>query len=344
MGRRRTVHKKLPAHMHRKGNSYYFVQMVEGRRSWVPLGNDLAIARLKWAELTNIGDAEVEDITFAVAVARYRRDALPAKAPKTQEEYDRALDRLLAVFGKMPLDLIIPQYVRKYLDERKEKVAGNREKAVLSTVFNHAREWGYTKAANPCAGVKGNTETGRLRYIEDQELLAVLDHACRPLRDAMEIAYYTGQRPSDVLKLKRTDIREGTLFFRQKKTGTALRFAIDGPLFDVLLRITTEPMPLPAGAVRSLYLVQNEEGQQLGYRALNYRFNKACKAAGIPDFQFRDIRGKAGTDTEDVTGLGHAQRLLGHKNRKMTEHYIKERLGYRVAPTPKRLIKQKGRA
>lgn len=47
------------------------------------------------------------------------------------------------------------------------------------------------------------------------------------------------------------------------------------------------------------------------------------------DFQFRDIRAKAATDTGD---LAHSQKLLAHKNRDMTEHYIKSRVGERVKP------------
>ena len=47
------------------------------------------------------------------------------------------------------------------------------------------------------------------------------------------------------------------------------------------------------------------------------------------DFQFRDIRVKAATDTGN---LAHSQTPLGNKNRKMTEHYIKAWKGDRVKP------------
>jgi len=35
------------------------------------------------------------------------------------------------------------------------KARANREKALLSRLFNEAREWGYTDAPNPCQGVSG---------------------------------------------------------------------------------------------------------------------------------------------------------------------------------------------
>jgi len=122
-----------------------------------------------------------------------------------------------------------------------------------------------------------------------------------------------------------------------------LRVQIDGPLFDVLARISTN-MALQVGAVKSLYLVQTEDGQPLSYRSLHWGFSKARAAAGVPDFQFRDIRAKAATGTEEIRGMGHAQRLLGHVTRSMTEHYVKDRIGYRVAPTPHRLMVKKKRA
>ena len=62
--------------------------------------------------------------------------------------------------------------------------------------------------------------------------------------------------------------------------------------------------------------------------AMRSRFDKARRAAGV-SFQFRDIRAKTASDTGD---LGHSQRLLDHKNRDMTEHYVRDRIGQRVKP------------
>jgi integrase len=82
--------------------------------------------------------------------------------------------------------------------------------------------------------------------------------------------------------------------------------------------------PLPRGA----YLIQDIDGKPLGTFAMRSRFDKARREAGV-SFQFRDIRAKAATDTGD---LAHSQKLLGHRNRDMTEHYVRQRVGERVAP------------
>ena len=78
----------------------------------------------------------------------------------------------------------------------------------------------------------------------------------------------------------------------------------------------------------SAYLIQDDDGRPLSMLALWGRFDKARKAAGVC-FQFRDIRAETASDIGD---LGHSQRLLEHKNRDMTEHDVRERIGQRVKP------------
>ena len=75
-------------------------------------------------------------------------------------------------------------------------------------------------------------------------------------------------------------------------------------------------------------MLQDGDGQRLTYCALRTRFDRARKDANV-DFQFRDIRAKTATDTQD---LGRAQKLLGHKTRTMTEHYTRNRKGDKVKP------------
>ena len=48
-----------------------------------------------------------------------------------------------------------------------------------------------------------------------------------------------------------------------------------------------------------------------------------------------EITALSGSDFDEIqhTGdLAHSQTLLGHKNRDMTEHYVKARAGARVKP------------
>lgn len=323
MGRRRTRDLNLPPRMHRKGDTFYYVTSTTPRQ-WIKLGKDLNQARIRWAELEG-ETANPADKTFAIVARRYEREIIPTKAIRTQRDNLAELAKLMAVFGAVAIDSIRPQDVRTYLDLRgkQAKTRANREKALLSHVFNKAREWGYTAAPNPCTGVKGHKETGRDRYVEDEEFEAVRAKGHYTLQDAMDLALLTGQRPADVLKLTRADIRDGSLHVKQNKTGKKLAIEITGELANVIERITSRP-----AKVKGAWLIQDEGGQPLTYWMLRNRFDEARKAAGAT-FQFRDIRAKAATDTGD---LGHAQKLLGHTNRDMTEHYTRTRKGERVKP------------
>lgn len=96
---------------------------------------------------------------------------------------------------------------------------------------------------------------------------------------------------------------------------------------------------------------QDEHVQPLTEYTLRGMFDRArkmaCEAsplgaecAGLPDssadiraFQFRDLRAKAGTDTEQSRGMAAAKDQLGHTYEGMTAHYVRHRLGKLVKPT-----------
>ena len=323
MGRRRTTFKDLPPGLHLKGERYYHVTSTAPRK-WTPLGIDRARALLEWARIEG-AEPDPNVRTFEVIAQRYEREVMPTKAARTQKDNLKELDRLRAVFGAVLIENIKPHHVRAYLDKRGQtaKARANREKALLSHLFNKAREWGYTDAPNPCQGVKGFTESGRDRYVTDAEFQAVHAKADTTLRDAMDLALLTGQRPADVLKIKRDDIRDGALFIAQNKTGAKRAIEIVGELAQVIERIAARKRER-----MSAFLIQDDNGRPLTMLALRGRFDKARRAAGVA-FQFRDIRAKTASDTGD---LAHSQQLLGHKNREMTEHYVRERKGQRVKP------------
>jgi len=329
MGRKRTNQHNLPPRMSMKKNGWYYHVSTTVPRKWTPLGNDLNVARRKWAELEE-DPVQVEDKTFNIVGQRYMREILPTLKPNTQRDYTQYFNLLNAVFGAIPIDSIRPFDIAEYLRVRGEtsKVRANREKALFSTIFNHARSWGYTDITNPCIGIKGHKEKSRDRYVSDDEYAAVWACAHPTVQDAMDLALCTGQRPADVLKFNVTDIADGSLSLTQNKTGKKLRIAIEGELAEVIDRILSKPRDKVNKA-----LLQDPDGQRLSYFALRSRFDKARESSGV-NFQFRDLRAKTATDAND---LAHAQNLLGHKNRSTTEIYTRDRLGKLVQPLNRKL-------
>lgn len=323
MGRRRQSNFDDPPRFHKKGKTWYHVTGIKPR-VWTKLSSDRAEALRMWAMREGVREDDSTKL-FSVIVKRYIREVYPLKSPRTRKDNDKELVNLVRVFGHMPVDQIAPMHIREYMDIRGQtaKVRANREKALFSHIFNKAREWGYTSSPNPCQGVKGFRETGRDRYVTNDEFEKVKAHAHFTVVDAMDLALLTGQRPADVLKIKRTDIRDGALWIVQNKTGARLGIEVMGELAAVVQRIASRPRN-----VIGAFLIQDENGQPLSQLALRSRFDKARSEANV-SFQFRDIRAKAATDTGD---LAHSQKLLAHKTRSMTEHYVRARRGEKVKP------------
>lgn len=327
MGRPRLRDRDLPPRMRRKGKRFYY-RARDGKE--IALGPDLAKARAKWAELENLN--LTNDSLFRSVAEKFERDEIPKKAARTQQDYKRQLEILLKVFGEVPMAGIEPHHVRRYHSARMKAslVQANRERGLLSNIFNWARETGYYTGPNPCIGIHGVKEQPRSVLVDDAQFKAVWDKAPPEVQDAMDLAKLTGQRPADVLKMARTDIRDGYLEVRQGKTGKRLRISVEGELAQVIDRIKARA-PAKEGTVRSIYLVQDGNGQPIGYWRWAKLFADVRDKAG-ETWQFRDLRAKAATEKTDEMGPRAAQKLLGHASVTTTENYIRNRVGERVKP------------
>ncbi|MFA5241272.1 MAG: integrase [Sulfuricella sp.] len=328
---------------------YYNGRDDQGRRVEIALGADLNEAKRKWAEL-ECKPAPADTGLMKHIFDRYLRDVVPTKAIRTQKDNEEAIKQLRSTFDSAPINAITPQHIAQYRDKRSAKVRANREISLFSHIWNMAREWGYTAKENPCRGVRKNKEAPRDFYADKAVWDAVYSKACQELQDAMDLSYLTGQRPADILKMMETQISDGALEVKPNKTrnssGKKLRILLDdtdgtrtelGKLID---RIKARPRK-----IRSLYLIATPAGVKLNRWTLRTRFDEArsCAvteaekvgtpnmlvlAARIKDFQFRDIRPKAASETD----LDHARKLLGHTEAQITET-VYRRVGEVVKPT-----------
>ena len=342
MGRRSTRPGAIPRLRERKRGkvTYYFYDTGETPRREIPLGRSRPEALVKWAELEANNTATAAAVTMKDGILLYRQRVIPRKSPGTQVANNRELVKIEEYFcdPPAPISKVRPLHIRAYLDWRTEHgkvatTAANREKALLSHMWNRWREWGLTDAENPCKGVAGYTEAGRDVYVEDDVYGRVWDAADEPLRDALDLAYLTGQRPADTLGFDRRDVRDGFLHLGQRKTGTKLRIAVEGELAELLERIAARKRGYKLAHTA---LVVDERGQPLSKNQLRYRFDQAREKAKVPKgaFQFRDLRAKAGTDKAESAGdIRQAQKQLGHASVTMTEVYVRARKGDKTTPT-----------
>jgi integrase len=333
MGRKPTKNKNFPPGMrarHRGKVTYYYYDHGGRPRREESLGTNFVLAVKRWSEIEQAEMPKMLAPTIKDALDAYMRDVLPTNAPSSQAAKLVQIGLLKEFFDGAPLDDIEPMHVKQYMHWRHKRavewyqsnnrpapssagyIRANRDVEVLSHMFNFAREIGMTKAANPCLGIKVNKESGRDVYVEDDIFRRVYKLADQPTRDAMDLAYLCGQRPQDTLNYDERHIRDGLLHIDQGKTGKKLRMEVLGELKAVIDRIRSRKA---AYKVVSTALVVNEKGQRMLLDTLQRRFRDARRAAGVKDgdFQFRDLRAKAGTDKTDSTGdIRQAQKQLGH--------------------------------
>lgn len=322
---------------------YYNGRDANGKRKEIPLGGDLDQAKVEWARLERRAPPKPNHLLGAL-FDRYVKEIIPTKGLRTQSDNMKELKQLRKAFEKAPIDSITPQIVAQYRDARTAKVRANREIALLSHIFTIAREWGLTSNANPCFGVRRNKEKPRDYYAGEIVWNAVYTEAVQELKDAMDLAYLTGQRPADVLKVATTDLSAGFLMVKQGKTEKKLRLQLEEAGVQSALSAFINDLQerRALSGIKTSRLITNTSGLRMSQQMLRNRWDEAREKAAIKagangdsalailirQFQFKDIRPKAASEIE----LAHASRLLGHSTEDMTKK-VYRRVGEIVKPT-----------
>ncbi|MCC7173267.1 MAG: phage integrase Arm DNA-binding domain-containing protein [Planctomycetes bacterium] len=342
-GRPRSAsNRDLPPRLRRRQRAravYFYYRHADGTEE--PLGTDYAHALERWKELETTPLAT--GTSFASIAAAFEREYVPSRKPKTQREYALGLKRLVRVFGEAPIATIKPGAVGQLKRTLRDvPVQFDRLRALLSTLWNWAREAGLTEAPNPCIGVRGYGRSQRDVYVSSDMFFAVYDRAEPALRDWMDLSVLLAPRVVDVLRLTRSQIRDGALEVGHSKRSKVTRLPIDADLQTVLERVLARARERSeARKVSSVYLVQDEEGQPLTYWRLRAMFDRARAAvrkeaeeaqdaglAALADWQMRDLRPKSATDADS---LEEAQNRLGHDDpattRRVYQRIIKAKAG-----------------
>jgi len=269
-------------------------------------GRYYLIRRGKWHALTRIEQGETalleayyeltsaDPHNMAGVLIAFVKHGMTKLRPPTQKDYRRiVMTRLIPFCGHMPRNALKPSHVAQYLDRRETEgaaVAGNRERACLSSACNYAMRKGWLEL-NPCHGVRRNTERPSKVYVSHDALSEAIDRAPECVQDLLAVAYLTGIRQTDLRLMQPANVRGGRLEFIESKTGKSadyeltptLRFFIDRALARGGATLFTSPKGLP----------WSEWGLQSAMRRLK---------AG---FQFRQLRPKAQTDAPDRNVIGH---------------------------------------
>lgn len=297
--------------MYYKHGAYWIVK----KNRWSPLGHTYRSAVKAWADHQD-APGEMPALlnkTYEAYEARVKHGEI---RQSTLDSYNAVKHRLVRAFANMNPDEVTPADVKTYIRHYHgtQPNVGNRALVILREAFNLGMELQLCQF-NPAAQVKRKTERKRSRRLTDAEFKNIRACAKGQLPLIMDVLYYTGQRISDVLAIKQSDISGGVIRFVQQKTGAPLDIEMGPELGKAIVAARSGP-------VTGLWLFSSK-GKPMSYDTVRSAYRAACNRAGVEDTTLHDIRAKTITD---LSLAGHdAQAIAGHTDPKMTERYIREK-------------------
>jgi integrase len=310
--------KGLPSRVYFKHGSYFY---VDRNRKWHNLGKTVHAMYIALAKI--LEDPYADCSTMGDVFDRYMTEIAPTKSMASYRNNLIEIPYLKAAFGKTAPSDIKPKDIYQYMDMRGRlgtKIRANREVALLSHCFTTAIRWGVLES-NPCKQVRKFPEKRRDRYVTDDEFILLYNVAPPVIQGAMKLAYITGLRKGDVLKIKLADITEEGIFIHISKTKKKILIQWNDDLRGVVAQIKRIKKK-----ILGMYLFTNKKGEPYtptGFDSIWKRAMDKAKKEGLQEsFRFHDMRRKAATDAESQRGREYARQLLGHTNQQTTDIYI----------------------
>ena len=308
--------------LYKERNGYWYVDIHNrGRRTRGSLGTRvkevaLAAARRIERDLAEgrkpFGHFNLKSLldAYLVYCDRIRRNA-----ETTLYNKRIYIKRYLGYFGNVPIEGITRGEIEGYLQGRNAGVPTlNRELTTLRHALNYAVDLNHLER-NPAARIPLLPEERKpIRVLSTAELYTYFTW-CRAndtlLYDISVIAFNTGLRRGDILKIRGEDIDLGRelLTVAVSKTKRPLYM----PLNDIVLAVLRRRN-------RKGYIFPGQEGLPL--RGFKRRFTRAVRETSIK-FVFSDFRKNCATALADAGADAFTiQKILGHSKITTTERYV----------------------
>jgi integrase len=176
----------------------------------------------------------------------------------------------------------------------------NRYLSILRRIGNLAEEWGLLERAPKITLLPEHNQ--RHVYLTPAEVERLAKKCSAEVGDFIRLAALTGLRRSELLRLKKGQVRDGCIML-DARTKNGLPRAI--PLTPEAARIAARRIPWA-----------------IGYSTLRNEFEAARKAVRRPDVHLHDLRHTFASWVVQSTGNMKAVKdLLGHTTMAMTDRY-----------------------
>lgn len=218
----------------------------------------------------------------------------------------------------------IAQFIAAYVDQGKSASAKLMRGSLLD-VFREAIADGHIKY-NPVEASRPprvEVKRSRLSLSDFWTIHSIAKRLPSWFCLSMEIALTTGQRLSDISKMRWDDIENERIKIIQKKTGAKLTIPLSISIAEITLSDTIENCRKLLASKE--FILSTNKGSKVAERTITDYFTKARKQSGLTwegaPPSFHEIRSLSARLYAEDKGNEFAQHLLGHKSAEMTAMY-----------------------
>ena len=334
MARPRRPRFALPPHVNpvrARGKDYYYFQPQRGTpRAGKPIrvpgypANPDGSPNQDWWDAYRKLAGTIEEKpptgTFALLIDAYQRSLeWKALSPRTREERARHLRMVRQAWGELHVSGIEPKHVLALRDSRARTPANaNNLVRSLSSLLGWSVPRGW-RQDNPCRGIRMLKIGEGYAPWPWQAIEHFAKHARPDLWHAAALALFSGQRLSDVLKVKWSDIRDGLISVQQSKTRKPLWIPIHRRLAAILEQLHR----------RSAYVLTNTRERPWtldGFKAswsaeLNREIMKPLRDNRLV---FHGLRKSAVVTLLEAGATDAEVSAITGQSREMVEHYARQ--------------------
>jgi integrase len=242
------------------------------------------------------------------------------RAETTKRNYRRVLDQLRQSYGTGLLRDLEPQHVRKIRNEiaAASTTAADLAMSLISALWEFGTEQlglGLELDADPTHGIRRVHKVAHEHEPWPLELIERFLREARPsLRWAVKLALYTGQRRSDLVKMKWSQFDGEFIEVRQQKTGALLSIPCHKEL-----RAELNSMPRIAETI-----LVGERGAPLAGKSLGALVRQALRQMGASGYAIHGLRKNAAVALADAgCDAFEIAAITGHLKLEMVQHYAK---------------------
>jgi len=267
-----------------------------------------------------IGAGKTKPGTVSAAVVGYFSSlAFRSRALSTQATYRGILNGFRAEHGDKRITMLERRHIDKMLAEKADTpAAADNLRRMLSILMQWAMAEGWRKD-DPTIGLKAinRGSDGFAIWPEDYIEKYRAHHALGTrARLACELLVNTGQRRSDIVRMGRQHVRNGTLSIRQQKTKTLVEIPVLPELTAAIEAMTTPT---------NMTYLTTEFGKPFTAAGFGNWFRETCDDAGIPaGYAAHGLRKAAATRLANKGATAHQlMAWFGWKTLKEAERYTK---------------------